>query len=319
MSMLKNAADSIQLGIEDYQSDDPRRVISAVRNLYAGLLLMFKAKLEELSPEGSNSALMWSNIVPEYDDDGNVVLVGKHGHSVDVRGIRERFKALKIDGINWKLLEELQSVRNDIEHYYTQHPREQLRQAMAGSFHLIQQFCLPHLDTHPVDFIGADYWATLTEEEKFFTQELMECQANLKLVKWPLKALHAAIGDMHCLKCESPLVRAVDPAAATHDLDFLCTKCGESSGYEVFVEAALNKHFESASYYAVKDGGELPLESCFSCGMGTWVVAEVQCAACLCTPDSTECWRCGADLAVHEFSEGLCSYCQHVRDKVMRE
>lgn len=54
MSVLQNAATSIQLGIEDYQSEDPRRVISAVRNMYAGLLLMFKAKLELLSPADSD-------------------------------------------------------------------------------------------------------------------------------------------------------------------------------------------------------------------------------------------------------------------------
>jgi len=34
--LLKNAVVSVQLGLEDFASDDERRVISAARNLYAG-------------------------------------------------------------------------------------------------------------------------------------------------------------------------------------------------------------------------------------------------------------------------------------------
>jgi len=33
--LLKNAVVSVQLGLEDFASDDERRVISAARNLYA--------------------------------------------------------------------------------------------------------------------------------------------------------------------------------------------------------------------------------------------------------------------------------------------
>lgn len=263
---------------------------------------------------------MWSRIVPVLDDDGEVVLVGKKGQSVDVQDIEERFKALKITGITWHLLHDLRRVRNDIEHYYTNLPRERLRQSMAGTFHLIQQFCLPYLDMHPVDFIGNEYWEFLTEEDAFFTEELKECHANLNQVTWPLTALKAATNSMHCLKCESPLIRAVDPKVDVYMLEFSCTKCGEVSGYEPFVEAALLKHFEGANYQAVMDGCDFPLETCFACGMETWVVSEAKCAACLSVPEHTECWRCGNGLSVAEFDlGGLCGYCNNVRERVMRE
>ena len=46
--ILKNAVDSISLGIEDYQlgigdceSSDPRRLVSCTRNLFAGIILLF--------------------------------------------------------------------------------------------------------------------------------------------------------------------------------------------------------------------------------------------------------------------------------------
>ena len=41
-SILANAVSSIQLGIEDYKSSDARRMLSAVRNITAGILLLAK-------------------------------------------------------------------------------------------------------------------------------------------------------------------------------------------------------------------------------------------------------------------------------------
>jgi hypothetical protein len=39
--LLENAIISIQIGIDDYFSNDSRRIISCVRNLYSGILLLF--------------------------------------------------------------------------------------------------------------------------------------------------------------------------------------------------------------------------------------------------------------------------------------
>ncbi len=49
MSILKNAIDSMEIGMEDYQTKQDRRLLGAVRNVFAGLLLLFKHKLSELS------------------------------------------------------------------------------------------------------------------------------------------------------------------------------------------------------------------------------------------------------------------------------
>ena len=58
MSMMKNAVDSIWIGMEDFHDDDPRRAVSAIRNFYAGILLLFKCKLQELSPEGESPRIL---------------------------------------------------------------------------------------------------------------------------------------------------------------------------------------------------------------------------------------------------------------------
>lgn len=61
-TILANAVASVQIGVEDYLSDDPRRVLSAVRNLSAGILLLFKERLRELSPTNSDEVLIKQQI-----------------------------------------------------------------------------------------------------------------------------------------------------------------------------------------------------------------------------------------------------------------
>jgi hypothetical protein len=46
-TMLENAVQSVQIGVEDYLSKNSRRALSAVRNVSAGILLLFKEKLRD--------------------------------------------------------------------------------------------------------------------------------------------------------------------------------------------------------------------------------------------------------------------------------
>lgn len=50
--LLENAKYSIQLGIEDYRlaKQNPIRNISSIRNIFTGLLLLYKYKLIKESP-----------------------------------------------------------------------------------------------------------------------------------------------------------------------------------------------------------------------------------------------------------------------------
>ncbi|WP_201529004.1 hypothetical protein [Psychrobacter frigidicola] len=64
MSIIQNAIDSIQIGVEDFESDDDRRSVSAVRNIAAGILLLYKEKLCQLSPSDNKELLIKQNIRP---------------------------------------------------------------------------------------------------------------------------------------------------------------------------------------------------------------------------------------------------------------
>ena len=67
--ILDNSIGAIDLGIEDFKlsEKDPRRLQSAVRNLFAGILLLFKSKLAELSKE-DDEALIKEKVLPIVKD-----------------------------------------------------------------------------------------------------------------------------------------------------------------------------------------------------------------------------------------------------------
>lgn len=153
-TILDNAVSSIQIGIEDYQSDDPRRVLSAIRNSYAGTILLFKGKLRQLSP---NEDLIKQKILPRYDDRGNVVLSGTGKSTVGLREIETYFKALNIQ-FDIKRVEKVQKARNDIKHYCTELTPEQIKEAIANTFIVLKNFVTHHLKEEPIDLFGPDTW-----------------------------------------------------------------------------------------------------------------------------------------------------------------
>ena len=81
-TILKNAVASIHIGVEDYLSDDERRSLSAVRNLTAGVLLLFKERLRRLSPPDSDDLLVKKTLSPTMDKQGALRLVGEGKRTV---------------------------------------------------------------------------------------------------------------------------------------------------------------------------------------------------------------------------------------------
>jgi len=48
MDLLENAVQAIQVGVEDYGVASSPRLLSAARNIHAGILLLFKEALHRL-------------------------------------------------------------------------------------------------------------------------------------------------------------------------------------------------------------------------------------------------------------------------------
>lgn len=63
-SLFSNAVRSIQIGIEVSSKNDPRRALSAVRNSYAGILLLAKEVLVRAVPNANSDDILSNRYKP---------------------------------------------------------------------------------------------------------------------------------------------------------------------------------------------------------------------------------------------------------------
>lgn len=315
-TILENAIQSIQIGVEDYQSADPRRVLSAIRNISAGILLLFKEKLRILSPNDSDEVLIWQKIQPAISADG-VTFVGSGKKTVDRQQIKERLKSLGID-VDWKRVDKIIKVRNDIEHYCTSESEGRVRELVADSFIIIRDFLTIHLGHEPVEALGKETWETLLKVAEVYDKELSDCRQQMDAVDWKSDVLASAIEKLRCPRCHSELVKPLD-----QDTDdpvwsgCYCSSCGtEFELDEMIIEEILRDYFDFEIYLSFTDGDGAPITRCHECGMETFVYEEDQCVICLAGRQYTECQFCGAGLDTWEQDfGGLCGYCHHVATK----
>jgi transcription elongation factor Elf1 len=314
-TLLKNAISSIQIGIEDYESEDDRRVLSAVRNLTAGILLLFKEKLSELSPNDSDEVLLKQQIKPVMDSEGNVSFVGRGKKTVDVFQIKERLTSLGIE-LDWKRFEKVVAVRNEIEHYCSKESEDRLKELLADCFLLIRNFITNHLNYESIELLDNHAWSVLLNVSEVYSQELQECQKELKLINWRSETLDAVSENIRCGNCQSQLVKPTNPEREPEVLEFHCSSCGEYFLFEDIMTELVTDYYEVDNYRSVKDGGDPPTSDCHECGFDTFVIAEDKCVRCGTSRAYASCAICGASLSTNEQDfNGLCDYHNHMAMK----
>lgn len=318
--LFENAIVSIQLGVEDYQADDPRRAISAVRNFYAGVLLLAKETLVRSVPDADLGDLIGARYKPVPDGQGGVDFIQDGNATIDFVTIGKRFKDFGLT-IDQKALEELNRIRNDVEHLYTEKPREAVREAMANAFPVVVQF-FEHMEEAPGGHLG-EAWITMLEAKTLFERELTSCRDTFSKVAWISGTI--AKDGLLCPKCESKLVRQLDPDNTEQgNMELYCRACGDTPEVETTIEASLTDALKGEVYIRIKDAGEDgPQYHCTECRKDTYVDFEGECAICGYEYGDEDCYRCGSSIPLNERirgdHNGLCGYCGYVYDKVMSE
>jgi len=304
MSLLQNAADSICIGLEDHDSTDPRRALSAVRNLFAGILLLYKEKLRRLSPPGSDEVLLKQRIRMRLTN-GILEVVGEKKKTVDVNGIQERFEDLSIVVV-WKRLEDILKIRNDMEHYFSSANSILVDQAITQTFILVRDFLVEQLNEDPVKILGVEAWEKMTRIAEVFEKERAECVAKVEAHDWSCEALKIAALSYQCHDCGSELV---EPINDERESPVRCRACGAEEGHEEFVEHAL--HDEYYDHRNAKHGGDAEVLDCPHCGMAAYHVESGMCALCE-ESISRTCAFCSDYISDGEVSgDGVCGYCSH--------
>lgn len=308
-TLLTNAVYSIQLGVEDYSSEDPRRALSAVRNLNAGILLLFKEKLRILSPVNSEEALLKKTIKPTMHGNGVVGFVGHGKKTVNTAEIKSRFQSLGIIA-DWKSLDAVIDLRNDIEHYRTTVQSSRLKELLTDTFIIIRDFITLELKLDPLTLLGENTWSTLLNVSRVFEKELSECQRSMDTVKWRTPELESVAKRFRCIKCNSLLLTPVDTDEENYNLKFDCKSCGHLSLFDVIIERAVSDLYFKEAYLAMTKGGDYPLSVCPECNRETFLLSEGYCIACFEESPITSCSNCSAPISKETERFGhLCMLC----------
>lgn len=317
--LLDNAVLSIELGVEDYQTGDERRVLSAIRNLYAGVLLLCKQVLWNESPPGTDGSLIYKDLVPRKID-GRVLMVPKkpHRNTVDRQQIEERFKELGLN-LDWSKLQELARIRNDVEHLFMTVKPAIAKEALASAMPVIEQLLVGHLQEEPAHLFRDGVWKSLLENKDVFDQQQVRCTESFRNMNWEFETLVEAVTELRCSNCGSSLVRQIDSDNQSFEaMEIDCAECGEALDREDVFEAAIGESVASDAYIAMTDGGEPPVTTCPECHRDSWVNGE---GCVLCPGADLTCSMCGEEFNPDGFNydAGMCSYCAWKMDKVMRE
>lgn len=313
MSILKNAIDSIVIGLEDYQSPDERRIVSSARNIFSGILLLFKHKLCELSPQDSDESLIKQRVLPKIDAAGEVRWIGKGKKTVDVQNIKDRFECLGIN-VDWARFDRINQYRNDVEHYFSTLNPQSVQGLVSDSFLIIRDFISDHLHQDPKQVLGNGAWKILIDVNAVYEKEKAACLEAIESLTFFSDRIMEAFTSYSCHECGSGLIlpskRGVDAVEAV----FSCKLCGKSLHYEEIVKLAVLDFFRHEVYYSFTDGGDSPISECPECD-GIFLYNEDVCCSCGKVVKKV-CQMCGSIILPEElYAAPFCGYCDHVMSK----
>ncbi|MGE8454358.1 MAG: hypothetical protein ACN6OP_27865, partial [Pseudomonadales bacterium] len=177
--LKENAVTSIRLGIEDFerarapadQGGDPARALSAARNLFSGVLLLFKFKIASCVDDSDDALQLifdMAEALPHPDNAGGVEWrPGKlRKTTIDVATIRKRFETFNID-VDWTAIDKLQTCRNHLEHLHPANSLGEIAEFVAELFPVLGDFIEQQLDTQPADLLGTA-WPIMLRHHAFF-------------------------------------------------------------------------------------------------------------------------------------------------------
>lgn len=303
MSLLNNAIQAIECGIEDYKVGSDARLKSSIRNVHAGILLLLKEKLSRLSEKGSDEALLKARVIPHINKD-KIIWKGKGPRTVDNQALQERLEALRVT-FDWKMFRSVTDLRNDVEHYYTSANSLAITEALAKSFLLMRNFMLKELKIDPMKKLNGELWEYLIRIDLIYKKELQICKYSHKFFKSESKLLNSKISEIECIDCGSDLIKFKSSGSSA------CRSCQSSFDREKTILNAIDSAFGWSTYIAAKEGADSSIEECPECTLETYIADDMICASCGAS-QTHECQICGCIIPNSEFGSSLCAYCDHI-------
>ena len=289
--IIENGINSIRVGLEDYEqarkANDDARLTSAVRNVYAGILILAKGKLYELSPADTRGILI--RVVRPKLVNGRIEVVPVGRKTIGYEEIKQRFEdsALSLD---WAKIERVRIIRNDLEHFYHDGARASVQEALAGAATVIRSL-LTLLKLDPVRDLGEHWWGVLLKNEELFATELAACRKTFAGINWINPVARAASNHFSCEQCGSVLIRQADASNKEQDdIHVNCAACGAESDVKEIMERAVTQQHYRELYESHTRGGEPPVVRCPACRLYALVLEANECAVCGTCLDPSTAW-----------------------------
>ncbi|WP_024641839.1 hypothetical protein [Pseudomonas syringae] len=318
--ILKNAVSSIQLGIEDYvlSRDTPgqtARALSAARNIYAGVLLLFKYKIASLAatPEEAKALIYIPETVLPHITESGAIAWSPTPHSrntINTNMIEARLRSLGIYH-DWAALGPLRDCRNALEHLHPTHPVSGIQASIAALFPMLSKFITYELEELPGALLG-DAWPTMLDTHEFFKSCEAQIHQEWTDLQYPLAAIEF-IKDSRCRACYSsllkPLQEDVDNLVSidTNDFRLQCYACGQVENAIPYLEGDFSDMHEDPF-----DRSDLEkIQECRLCLVRMYLITDSSCYWCGHETQWPKCARCELPVPEHVTNAGgrMCERC----------
>lgn len=317
-STFRNAIDLLSLGVEDFivAEHDSRRYLTAVRNVYSGLVLMFKAHLMDLTKADDCRAVF-----------PNGISCGLNQKTADISEILVRFKQLGI-GLNCQRFGIIRKYRNDIEHLFDRNTAKGAvaREYVVDMILMAKVFMSDYMQLDPLDELPQEVWAAFLREERVVEDERRRVEAALDAHDWVSDRARRLFGTYSCEKCGSMMWIPDDDGRkgdSALDCSFKCRGCGDVKSYENIMFSLTDNLFVGTGFGwcdVMDDCSAFSgLGECPECSAVSFDCEDGVCFVCGHRENPPECNLCGEKISPDEMlcwnEHHLCCHCQNLMDK----
>lgn len=239
--LFQNAVNSVDLGLEDFELTrrDHRRYVSATRNLFAGMLLLFKSWLAENSAD-ENYALLRTNAKETKKKSPEEWTDIAKAKTVGFDEMRKRIG----EKVDWARIDKLHNYRNKIEHSFVSEEcgASDFAQYLSQVFLVIRDFMKNEIGEDPAKCLSVDGWRTLFSEHDVHLQEMAERNEVIDSLEWVDSDFAELVKyKFICPNCGSEIVSVADDVkeGGGEDVRYTCRKCGKGFSYVDLCEAIL--------------------------------------------------------------------------------
>ena len=325
--LRENAKLSIELGVEDYLAGekDPRRYVTSVRNLFCGLLLLYKSYLAYVWKE-QGCFIVRGDLDWEVEE-GKIVMrpLDPNKKTLDVIGIGNAFRKLGV-AIDHDAVERVKRYRNQTEHLFDPHATvvSVVMPCVIDCLKLVRDFMTSIMRIHPETFFDEKVLKVLVDNEGVVAKEREERQGLLDGLTWPHEIARSLFARATCPHCHSEMLFPATENAKNDETetDFTCRWCSEQVTYKTLMQYVTDDIWEgsvSSSLSSVSsdlsDGIDVSLWECPECSNMSFDTVHNVCLVC---GHKGSCDCCASEITDEDmpgYTENhLCNYCAHMME-----